>query len=306
MAKSKKKKILLILVPIILGLVLLVLPLGLSYWFYGKVFEIRYTTDPTKSKHVEDFEGLMRDRYEIVSDKGQKLVGYNYYKDTDEVKGIIIMAHGIGGGGHNSYMDIANDLADSGYYAFAYDATGNDESEGESVGGLPQGVIDLEHVIDFVEQQDKFRDLPIGLLGHSWGGYSVANVLNEHPEVDCVVSFAGFSKSSDLLKAQGRIMIGPVIYVFMPYMNLIEYIKFGGYSSQTGLEGLEKTDAKVLIFQGGRDGTVPRDFGYDLYYEKFSDDPDFEFVLAEECGHNDILSEKYINMAIDFFDENMN
>ena len=67
------------------------------------------------------------------------------------------MAHGLGGGGHNSYMDCANYFARHGYYVFAYDATGNDESEGEGVGGLPQGVIDLDYAISFVEQSGNVR-----------------------------------------------------------------------------------------------------------------------------------------------------
>lgn len=59
-----------------------------------------------------------REKYEFTSNKGQKLVGYNYYVDKN-VKGIVIFAHGFGGGGHNSYMDCANYFAKNGYYVFA-------------------------------------------------------------------------------------------------------------------------------------------------------------------------------------------
>ena len=81
----------------------------------------------------------------------QKLMGYMYSSGENQ-HGIIVIAHGFGGGGHNSYMDCANYFAHHGYYVFAYDATGNDESEDEGVGGLPQGVIDLEYAISFVEE----------------------------------------------------------------------------------------------------------------------------------------------------------
>ena len=59
-------------------------------------------------------------------------------------------------------MDCANYFAQHGYYVFAYDATGNDDSEGEGVGGFPQGVVDLDHAISFVEKSGNFPDLPIG------------------------------------------------------------------------------------------------------------------------------------------------
>ena len=305
--KKTTKRIIIALVIFIT--VVLIVPSILSFGFYQSYFGKRYESNPSKMRHVEDYEGLKRDRYEITSDKGQKIVAYNYHTDTDDIKGIIIMAHGIGGGGHNSYMDFANDFAQSGYYAFAYDVTGNDESEGKAVNGLPQGVIDLNHVISFVEQQDEFKGLPIGLFGHSWGGYSVANSLNEHPEVDCVVSVAGFSKTTDLFKYQGKQMIGPVINVFVPYLYAIDKIKFGKYADETAMDGFAKTDAKVLIIHGGMDDTVPKDYGYDIYYEKYGNDPDFEFIYVPEDGHNNILNdekENIIGRIIEFYDTNMN
>lgn len=78
------------------------------------------------------------------------------YSVGENQHGIIIMAHGFGGGGHNSYMDCADYFVNHGYLVFAYDATGNDESGGEGVGGLPQGVIDLDYAITFVEDRDKW------------------------------------------------------------------------------------------------------------------------------------------------------
>ncbi|GFI19069.1 hypothetical protein IMSAGC009_04249 [Lachnospiraceae bacterium] len=103
-----------------------------------------------------------------------------------------VMAHVFGGGGHNSYMDCVNYFACHGYYVFSYDATGNDESEGEGVGGLPQGVIDLDYAITFVEESGKFPSLPIVLFGHSWGGYSVSSVLTYPPRSKSRYSVFGF------------------------------------------------------------------------------------------------------------------
>ena len=76
---------------------------------------------------VEDFEGLKCTNYKFSSDKGQMLMGY-WYSAGSKQRGIITLAHGFGGGGHNSYMDCINYFAQHGYYVFAYDATGNDES----------------------------------------------------------------------------------------------------------------------------------------------------------------------------------
>ena len=99
---------------------------------FGQRFE---TYEPT-ARSVDEFEGLNVEEYTFESDKGQKLAGYKYYRET-EPKGVVVLAHGFGGGGHNSYMNIADYFTTCGYVVFAYDATGNDKSEGEEVGGLP-------------------------------------------------------------------------------------------------------------------------------------------------------------------------
>ena len=96
--------------------------------------------------------------YTFPSDHGQMLAGY-LYSAGEEQKGIVVLAHGFGGGGHNSYMDVADCFAKEGWYVFAYDATGTDKSEGEGVGGVPQGVADLDHAISFVEGEDELSDL---------------------------------------------------------------------------------------------------------------------------------------------------
>lgn len=287
--KSVKKRIITVLV-IILAVFFLILMPVVSLLTYSTVFGIRYQTPEERMLYPEDFPGLIQERESFTSNEGQTLAGYFYHRDGMDPKGVVIMAHGIGGGGHNPYMISANNFTENGYYVFAYDATGNDNSEGSSVRGLPQGVIDLDYAISYVEKSEKFAGLPIFLFGHSWGGYSVTSVLNEHPEVTGVCSVSGFNKSLDLIQAQGEQMIGPAINIMLPYLNLYEKIKFGKYSTQTGMDGFEKTDAHILIVHSADDDTVPIIYGYDIYYEKYGNDPEFEFIRYEDQGHNHILS----------------
>ena len=53
---------------------------------------------------------------------------------------------------------------------------------------------------------------------------------------------------------------------------------------------------------------MPSEYGYDIYYEKYADDPDFEFVYIPKVGHNDILGKNIHNSMeknVDFFDKSM-
>lgn len=286
---SKKKRIFLI----VLCLVTVLLIIGdwaLSVMVYKENFNRRFESYEPLMLYIDDFDGLQRTRYEFSSDKGQKLTGYMYSSGENQ-RGIIVMAHGFGGGGHNSYMDCANYFACHGYYVFAYDATGNDESGGEGVGGLPQGAIDLDNAVSFVEESGNFPNLPIALFGHSWGGYSACSVLTYHPEIKAVVECSGFNTSSDMFEIEGKKQAGNGIYMMMPFVKLYERIKYGGYASNTAIDGFSATEAAVMIVHSADDDVVPTEYGYDIYYEKYKDNPRFRFIRLEDKGHNYVYND---------------
>lgn len=290
---SKKKRAIMIAV-----IVLVVLIAGL--WIcttvvYNENFDRRFESYEPYMFNVDDFEGVQRTRYQFPSNQGQMLTGY-MYSYGDSQKGVIVIVHGFGGGGHNSYMDCADYFARNGYYVFAYDATGNDESEGDGVGGMPQGVIDLQYAISFVEQDEAFADLPIMLFGHSWGGYSACSVLTYHPEVKAVISCSGFNRSSDIMESQGQKEVGKAIYLMLPFVKINEYIKFGKYATNTAMDGFGASQAAVLIMHSADDETVPMKYGYDIYYEKYKDDSRFQFIPFEDRGHSMVYDDmSYIN-----------
>ncbi len=292
--KTNKKKIILIVICAVVVLLTAAVWI-LSIYIYNENFNQRFDSYEPMKLRIEDFDGLQCTPYQFASDKGQKLAGFLYSYGEDQ-KGILIMAHGFGGGGHNSYMDVADFFARNGYLVFAYDATGCDESEGKGVGGLPQGVIDLDHAISFVENSGNFPALPIVLFGHSWGGYSVTNVLTMHPEVRAVISCSGFNTSADMFEAEGRKEAGDGIALFMPFVKLHEKIRYGKYASNSAMDGFAASDAAILILHSADDNFVPAGIGYDVYYEKYGNDPHFTFILLEDSGHNYVYDDMtYIN-----------
>lgn len=257
-------------------------------------FGMRFTTYETLSWEVSDFDGLQVTEYSFTSDKGQRLAGYNYYKDGGDFKGVVVMAHGFGGGGHNYYMNVADFFASNGYTVFAYDATGNDASEGEEVGGLPQGVIDLDYALRFVKEREEFSGLPIMLFGHSWGGYSVGSVLSLHPDVSAVVTVAAFNSSADMLELEGRKLAGGAIEIMMPTFKGYEEDLFGEYSSMSVLEGFAATDADIMVLHSADDATIPIEESYDLFYAEFKDDPRFTFIRYENRGHDNVYNSESV------------
>ncbi len=283
--KNKKKTAVIIIICILSAIFLVIMPV-LSVFVYNDNFGKRFETAEWMAYSVSDFKDLKVEECTFSSDDGQKLAGYKYSKENREIKGVVVIAHGLGGGGQNTYMDVADYFTSNGYYVFAYDVTGNDKSEGDSVKGLPQGVIDLDYALRYVKETDTYRNLPIVLFGHSWGGYSVGNVLNFHPDVKAAVLVAGFDRSVDLFEQQGEAMIGVGIKIFMPYVSLYERIKFGKYATCSAMEGFEKSDAHVMIIHSKDDTTVLPENGYERFYNEYGDNSRFCFIEYEDRGHN--------------------
>ena len=288
MAKAGLKKKVILIVTIVL-LAAFLLWIGVSIGIYNMYFGGRFETNRATMNHVYEFDGLESTRYEFVSDKGQTIVGYMYSAGSEQ-KAIIVFSHGYGGGGHNSYMKVIDYLAHNGFYVFAYDATGNDESGGKGIGGVPQGLIDLNYTISFVEESGYFPDMPICLFGHSWGGYSACNVLKYHPEVKAVVECSGPCSSTDLIEGGGKQVIGPAVYVVLPVIKVYEKVLFGEYAECSALDGFAATDAVVMVIHSSDDDIVPIEYGYDIYYANYKDDPRFVFNRLEGKGHNTYLN----------------
>ena len=286
--KSKKRAIITAMICLAVAIPTVVMPV-VTAAVYESVFGVRYETQGWLKFSASDYEGLSVKRSDFISN-GMTLAGYKYTKSNQDVKGVVVISHGMGGGGHNFYMPLVDVFTSNGYLVFAYDARGNDNSQGNSVEGLPQGVVDLDNALCHIRNDDEYKNLPVALIGHSWGGYSVANVLKTHPEVKAAVVVAGFNESEDLLEYQGKAFTGMSTTPVMPYLKLYERIKFGKkYTKSTALDSMASSDAGIMIIHSKDDETVPTKYGYDKFYEEFAEDNRFEFLLYEDRGHSFIL-----------------
>lgn len=280
-------KVLGILVIVLLLVVLLVVLPAIAVKVYDSVFQVRIQTDPQNFFTADDYEGLAVENVSFSARQGHKLAGYKYRMEhMDKPKGVLVVAHGFGGGGHCGYMPLIAYFADHGYLVFGYDATGNDNSEGDVVGGFPQGVMDLDYAIRYVKSDETYAGLPIYIMGHSWGAYSVGNVLNFHPDVAGAVMFAGFDYTTQILRQQGEEYVGDLVKLVLPYAKAYEWVKFGKYTMVSTSGGIKASDAHVMIVHSTDDDTVHYDTGYEPLYAKHKDNPRVHFVSYTDRGHN--------------------
>lgn len=289
--KSKKilKPIIISAVCIIVCIPLVLMPTA-TVIIYEAIFGVRYDPSDWNSLSAEDFEGLVLQKTEIEVNDEKSLAAFKYSRNGITPKGVVIVAHGLGGGGHTPYLPLIDAFVRGGYYVFAYDATANGETDGSSVEGFPQGIIDLELAIQYVMEAPEYEELPIALFGHSWGAYSTASVLGLYPDIEAAIVVAGFNESEDLILYQGEKHVGSTASLTTPYVYFYEQLKFTKkYADLSAIESMYGTDAGVMIVHSTDDSTVPTEYGYDKFYSEFSNDERFTFVLYEDRGHSNLF-----------------
>lgn len=273
-----------ILISVLVLIFFVILPI-ITMTIYNKTFGERCEERRYESYRVENFEGLEVEECSITGNKGQRLAGYKYSRAGQNPKALLVFVHGLCGG-HWNYMDICNHFLKKDFAVFAYDATGNGQSEGKKVGGFAQGLADLDYVLNYVKELPEYKDLSIVLMGHSWGGFCVGNILNFHPDVKAVVAVSGFDTSACLLRQYTEVNIGKAATLLMPYISLYERLTWGKYAGTSACDGFANSDAKVMIIHSLDDPTVFAQNGYDRYYKKFSDDDRFVFKMYSDRGHS--------------------
>ena len=290
-------EILYVVAPIVGIFVLLIMPMYMIRTLYNKPFGGRMDSKENIYDYVKnqrpDFD---RKEVSFLSNKGQQLTGY-FYPPCRQAKGLVIFAHGMGCG-HEAYLAEISYLVAHDYLVFTYDGTGVQSSTGKNMIGLPQAPIDLKHAIDYLATVKELEGYATMLYGHSWGGYAVSSVhcFPLAIEIKGVVSSGGFQKTENVLKQHGKKVLGKRVNLFTPYIALYEAMLFGmGIGKVTGINGLSKTTAKVMITHSRGDYVVDYGDNYLAYYNQFCDNPRFTFLSIDNHCHNIQMIESSYN-----------
>jgi len=245
---------------------------------------------------VDDFDGLNKRPIQFKSNKGQTLKGNIYiYETIKDYKGLIVFVHGMGGG-HLSYTTEINTFAKAGFAVMSYDNTGTWESEGKNLKGFFQSVIDLKYALKFVSEDESLNNYNVYLVGHSWGAYSVCQVLQYNPKVKKVVALSGFNNSSkiicDTMKEQTKVNCS----FLKPFFTAINFLNFGKDAIKNTVNILKETDIPVLILQGEADTSVTLENS--LCNKCLEGKSNIKIISYKERYHNVYQtkeSEKYLN-----------
>ena len=263
---------------------------------YKKLVVRRYDPDGViKYFTYEDFPGMTAEPVAFSTPQGVELKGNIYaYPDAD-ADSLVVFAHGIGGG-HRSYLREIELLCNEGYRVVGFDNAGCFASGGKNIRGLTESVNDLNACLNYLRSQPRFAETRVSLVGHSWGGYAVGNVLNLRDDIHAAVVISGFVSTPEFVRLflkgkHGLVRRG--ICRFERRANPDIY-------PLCSADALEKTSAKALVIHSRDDAMVPIACGLDFVRDRVKN-PNVRYLELEGKYHNPNYSDDAVRYMRECF-----
>lgn len=242
----------LIVLSIVVALIVLMFILAVisDKMAFGK----RSDLNPLLKYYSADRFGLEYEQVEIK--KGKNTLRGMLYGKGEVGKPLLIFCHGMGPG-HTAYTTEIAYFCRHGYQVLAFDSTGSNLSDGKSINGMYEGVKTAVAAIDFAKTDSRLNDMPICLIGHSWGAYSVLCASAER-KVEGVIAISGFNSPTRIVQEQASAVISrPLAVALRPFWYVLNVIKFGRRGNATAAKSVKLNGAPTLLIHGDADNIVP-------------------------------------------------
>lgn len=195
---------------------------------------------------------LPRETFNIPSGDNMLMA---YYYPAENSRGLAVLAHGFHSGA-DDYLPLIKAVVERGFSVLTYDITGVYSSGGDGMVGMCQSLRDLDRVLTFAGEDERFAPMPKFVIGHSWGGYAASSALALHSEIKAAALIAPMNNGATVMLEKGEQYAGKVAYAAKPIFGSYQRILFGDYVNYNGVVGINSTTAPVLIAQGIDDTVI--------------------------------------------------
>lgn len=169
---------------------------------YKKNFLKRFDRDENIPYYsAEDFPGLICERGEFQNSYNITIKYFTYSYENPKEDKLILFCPGMGPG-HSAYLAEIETLCKAGYKVLTLDYTGCGESGGSTMPSVNAPTRDATELLNLLNPHSV---IPVG---HSLGGYTALNLINQNPEITKAVIISGFVSISDEL--MGYVKLRPL------------------------------------------------------------------------------------------------
>jgi dipeptidyl aminopeptidase/acylaminoacyl peptidase len=253
---------------------------------------------------ASDFKGLLDDKYEFKIEDGTTLRGHFYYYPNFDPKKLIIFCHGFSAG-HRSYFPEIEYLCKAGLKVLAFDYKGTFESDGENLTGFSEPIEDLYSLLNTLTKEGYFDKYEISLIGHSWGGFAIGNILNYFDNISKAIVISGPTSLADYLDGY--------LPKYIPFRKrlILETLEkeatiYPKFYSSTSISAYLKTKTKVLLIQSIDDKVVNFNFSSGKVQRTIGKKKNIEYYFIKDHVHNPTYSKDaviYFNSVIDKYND---
>lgn len=235
-----------------LGLFIIYVILGfvIAIKLHKSFFYNRYKDDSRINYFTKEEFNLISEDITVPMDNIKLRGGLFYYPNYDSKK-LIILNHGMWSSITAYIQDIAY-FAKKGYQVLAINHEGVESSDGKSIRGLANSLRCLDNVINYVKSTDRFKDLDLYVVGHSWGGFAASNITKYHKDIKGILAISPFISVNNCLKG----FFPKIIWFSIPFFLILEKIYCKKYYNANAYKSLKDFKGNIVIIHSKNDNIV--------------------------------------------------
>jgi pimeloyl-ACP methyl ester carboxylesterase len=274
-----------LIIPISIPILLVFIAFVVTHREYCKYFHIRGRESTQFYEYfLSQYPELKARPFSCPSGK-ETLRGVQLYYN-DKAKGLIVMVHGFGWNMEH-YFPQAEYLARAGYCIILFDGMGMGRSTGTQIHGLPQHMMDVSAVLDYIQSMPALSPLPLMLYGHSWGGYAADAVpCEKYYPIRAILSVAAYNEPMGAMEATLRAQYGVWNRVLILPLFLYQRAAFGRRAGYSAVRGLSLVDCPVLLLHSRDDRILSFQDNFEKIKKALGDKPNIQFWDVEGSNHN--------------------
>lgn len=206
-------------------------------------------------KTWKDYPSL-RERKIVHFRSGDNLL-CGYFYEVKNPKALVLAVHGFTAMADADGTAYLNYFVQHGYDVLAIDLTASGRSEGSSSVGLHQSAFDVAAAEKFIHGDRRMKNLPLCLIGHSWGGYGVAASLNFDQSPKAVCEMSGFYRPDVAMVGLARSKAGPLADFTKWQMDQAIEDRSGEKGFLSAIDGINKAkETRLIMVHGDQDPTI--------------------------------------------------
>ncbi|MCM8832757.1 MAG: alpha/beta hydrolase [Candidatus Omnitrophica bacterium] len=242
--------------------------------------------------------GLPYENITLKTEDGKKLIGWLIY--SEKSKGIIICLHGYPAN-KSDILPVVEFLYPE-FSLLLFDFRAHGESQGKVCYFGLKEFLDVKSAIDFIKNNEKVKNLPIGIWGYSFGGAVGIISAAKYKDIKSLVTDSAFANFPDMVKNYYK-NLGPLKYIFSSFSIFLgRHVFRSDFKLNSPENFISSLTCPILIIHSRNDDFVPFVHAEKLY-EKANQPKEIYIVEGPHTGLDRAYTNEYREKVKNFFEK---